>query len=219
MFKRAAAIAISLGLSGTPAQACEVALVLAVDISGSISTEEYRLQMDGLAEALRDPTVSDALVDTKATLSLMQWTGASRQSFSIPWTRITSRADVAALAEQVTAVERAWLNYSTAIGEALLAAASTFAEVPDCERRVIDVSGDGYSNEGDAPDYARDFLAGNGVTINGLAIEGAVEDLTSYFRSEVIGGPGAFVLTSRGYEDYPRAIRRKLLTEITKPSS
>ncbi|NNK77783.1 MAG: DUF1194 domain-containing protein [Litoreibacter sp.] len=219
MFQRAAAIAISFGLMAVPAKACEVALVLAVDISGSISTEEYRLQMDGLAEALRDPTVSDALVETRATLSLMQWTGSSRQTFSIPWTQITTRADVAELAERVVAVKRAWLNYSTAIGEALLTAASRFAEVPECERNVIDVSGDGYSNEGDEPGYVRDFLASNGVTINGLAIEGAVEDLTSYFRSEVIGGPGAFVLTSRGYEDYPRAIRRKLLTEITKPSS
>lgn len=198
-------------------QACQVALALTIDVSGSIDPEEYALQMDGLADALEDPTVADALVSARARLMVMQWSGTSRQEISINWRSMQSLADVARLAADVRAVPRAWRNFSTAIGDALLRAGNAFGDVPDCARRVIDVSGDGVSNEGFEVEAARNVLVAQGIVINGLAIEGAEDDLRAYFHDNVIGGQGAFVIRATGYADYPRAIRRKLLDEVTKP--
>jgi len=117
----------------------------------------------------------------------------------------------------VRGLPRAWRNFSTAIGDALLKAGNSFADVPYCKRRVIDVSGDGKSNEGFEVEAARTALIARGIVINGLAIEGSEQDLRTYFKNSVIGGHGAFALSAEGYSDYPRAIRRKLLEEITKP--
>lgn len=202
-----------------PALACDLALVLAVDVSGSVDENEYRVQMGGLATALSDSIVEDALVDAQARITLVQWTGASRQRQTIPWTTITRVEDVRALALQVDNDLRRWRNFSTAIGEALNLSASLFEQVPECRRRVIDVSGDGVSNEGVEP---REVLAGlrnSGIVINGLAIETDQTDLTAYFFENLIQGEGAFVITANGFEDYPEQIRRKLQRETTKQLS
>lgn len=212
------ALALAASLVAAPVSACEVALVLAIDVSGSVDPKEYRLQIDGLTDALADPTVEDALIETKAHLAVMQWSGASRQSVTTPWTAIETRSDIAALRRAIQASPRAYRHFSTAIGEALIAAANLHRQLGvTCGRRVIDVSGDGVSNEGaDAPEM-RDALVAQGFQINGLAIEIGQDGLEDYYRAEVIGGPGAFVLSAKGFEDYPRAIRRKLLREITRP--
>lgn len=196
---------------------CDLALALAIDVSGSVDPGEYRLQMDGLAAALRDPTVSDALVGAQAAVMVIQWTGASRQAVVVPWRRTRSRSDLFALAAEVEAAPRLWRHFSTGIGEALAFSASQFEEVSDCRRRVIDVSGDGRSNEGAAPEEVGLGLVEYGFTVNGLAIEGSEEDLTGYYRRHVIAGPGAFVMTAESFEDYPETIRRKLLTEVAIP--
>lgn len=205
---------LALILTARTALGCELALVLAVDISGSVDRREYDVQMQGLAGALRDGQVIDALVSTKAALLVMQWTGSSRQRVSVPWTRINDAADVLALSETVAATPRAWRNFSTAIGEALLSAQASFQDVPDCTNRIIDVSGDGTSNEGVEPRYLRRSLNTDGIIVNGLVIEDATaEDLTGYFFENVITGPGAFVMTANGFDDYPDRIRDKLRRE------
>ena len=158
---------LSLGLSG-PTTACELALVLAVDVSGSVDPDEYATQMQGLAAGLRDGAVSDAVVRSKAAIALVQWTGASRQETSLDWTRIETHADVEALAQAITRIPRGWRNFSTAIGEALKFALPMFDAVPDCDRRVIDVSGDGVSNEGAEPLSVHPALREAGVTVNAL---------------------------------------------------
>lgn len=199
-----------------PLHACEVALMLAVDLSGSVDLNEYRIQMDGLAAGLRDPSVSAALVGGQSKLALMQWTGTSRQQVVIGWTAITDEADLLAFATEVAATPRLWRNYSTAIGEALALSLPYFAQVPECERRVIDVSGDGPSNEGRLPQSVWPELQAAGVTVNALAIEASLPGLTTYFESNVITGPGAFAATANTYDDYPEEIARKLLRELTK---
>lgn len=198
---------------------CELALVLAVDVSGSVDHDEYRVQMDGLAFALRDNIVADALVDQKAAVTLIQWSGSSRQVQTVPWTRITSLADVDALAEAITRDPRKWRNYSTAIGEALTLAIDSFQTGPLCRRKVIDVSGDGLSNEGVAPDTLRSTLRAAGIVVNALAIETDDTDLTAYFYENLIIGEGAFVITANGFKDYPEQIKRKLQRETTKQLS
>ncbi len=201
------------------ARACQLALVLAVDVSGSVDAREYDIQMRGLAAALNDGIVVDALIDQQAMVTLIQWTGSSRQRQTIPWQRIRSAQDVAAFAARVTEDQRVWRNYSTAVGEALIAAERAFAEVPECRRKVVDVSGDGASNEGVDPSTRRAALTQLGVTVNALAIETDEEDLTAWFFENLIHGEGAFVVTANGFEDYPEQIKRKLQRETTRQLS
>ena len=200
-----------------PAQACDVALMLAVDVSGSVSPDEYRIQMDGLSAALTDRAIEGALIEGQVKLALMQWTGSGRQRVVINWTEMTDEEAVADFASQVAFAPRIWRNFSTAIGEALELGIAYFAQVPECDRFVIDVSGDGPSNEGRAPLGLRDELAAAGVTVNALVIEDNFPGLTGYFEGQVIAGPGAFAVTANRFSDYPAEIRRKLLRKLTSP--
>lgn len=213
------ALAAAAWLASAPVMACDVALLLTVDVSGSINANEYRLQMDGLAQALDDSAVAEALVRAQAQVALFQWSGSSRQELTIPWRQMTDFDAVEALVDTVRQAKRPWRHFSTAIGDMLIAATPLMEQV-DCKRYVIDVSGDGVSNEGSEPDEPRNTLVVAGVRINALAILGATDDdLAGYFHRHVIGGLNAFVYEATGYEDYPRAIRRKLLDEITEPIS
>jgi Ca-activated chloride channel family protein len=212
-------LALCFPIMTPPLQACDLALVLAVDVSGSVDAGEYRLQMEGLADALRDGIVIEALVDQQAMVSLIQWTGASRQRRTVDWRQMESDADVLALADAIAADERVWRNFSTAIGEALHAAQVALSEVPQCRRKVIDVSGDGVSNEGPLPAARHPALKAMGVTVNALAIETDDADLTGWFFENLITGEGAFVITAKGFADYPEKIRRKLQRETTRQLS
>lgn len=206
-------------LATAPAQACDIALLLAVDVSGSVDADEYRVQMDGLAAGLRDGIVVEALVQGQSAVALMQWTGAGRQDLSLPWMPVHSFAQAEALAQAIEDMARVWNSYSTAIGDALLQAKMVFATAPDCRRRVVDVSGDGSSNEGPPPITGRQALAEMGVTVNALVIETDQTDLTGYFWENVITGAGAFVVTANGFEEYPLRIRQKLIREVAEQLS
>ncbi len=201
-----------------PAQACEVALVLAVDVSGSVDAFEYGLQAEGIAAALRDPDVQDALLHNRAALAVLQWSGADEQSVSIPWTRLTEPAELRRLAARVAAMPRAHAGGNTAVGAAITAAAALFDSVPDCRRRVIDVSGDGDENEDFTIGRARRAAWIQGITLNGLAIEGAAtgQSITNFYRRHVVT-PGGFVITARQHLDFARAMREKLLRELIAP--
>lgn len=212
-------ISVVAGVLANGAQACGLALVLAVDVSGSVDQREYDVQMQGLARALRDGIVVDALLEQSAKLTLIQWTGSSRQRQTIPWTQIQSANDIAAFADAVSANKRVWRNYSTAVGEALMFAETALAQVPECTRKVIDVSGDGISNEGIMPRTRHPSLMAMGVTVNALAIETDDTDLTAWFFENMIVGERAFVITANGFEDYPAQIRRKLQRETTRQMS
>jgi Ca-activated chloride channel family protein len=222
MMKRLVQFVVGLAavlLPTVTAAGCSIALALTVDVSGSINEREYRLQMDGLAAALRDPAVADALVSSEVALMLVQWSGASRQEVSVPWRRMLSQSDVEDFADLAEATPRAWAVFSTGIGNALLFTSAQFGEVADCEHKVIDVSGDGYSNEGSEPLDIAQALALQGFQINGLAIEGDEFELTEYYKHNVVAGEAAFVFTAETYADYPRTIWRKLLSELIIPIS
>ncbi|MEO0401236.1 MAG: DUF1194 domain-containing protein [Pseudomonadota bacterium] len=207
---------IAFALSAPAARACDLALLLAVDVSGSVDPQEYRIQMDGLATALQDGIVADALVDQRAHVALLQWTGSSRQRLTVPWTAMHSHADVIRLADTIASDPRIWRNYSTAIGEALSVGRAAFDAVGHCAKHVMDVSGDGVSNEGSAPADERPHLRAAEITVNAIAIETDQTDLTAYFFENLITGPGAFVVTANGFEDYPEQIKRKLQRETLK---
>lgn len=195
---------------------CALALVLAIDVSGSVDPREWRLQAGGLSNAFRTEDLQEAIMglDGDLAVAVTQWTGTSRQEVAADWRRLSSPADIDAFADDLALMPRVWRHFSTAIGEALRHAVAVGASAPNCRRKVIDVSGDGVSNEGEAPEFARDAALAAGWTVNGLAILGAEPPPDAHYRAQVIAGPGAFVEVADGFDDFPRAILRKLLREI-----
>lgn len=217
--RRSFAVVCFASLFGSPGFACDLALALAVDVSGSVDATEYRIQMDGLAAGLRDPVVSEALVRARAEVMLVQWSGSTRQQVSVNWTRIDSFDAIDTFADRVAADPRAWRNYSTAIGEALAFTMSGFDRVPHCARHLIDLSGDGFSNEGLEPTQVQNSLRKAGIVVNAIAIEASEPELTAYFFENVIGGEGAFVVSAQSFDEYPAQIKKKLLREVTRQSA
>ena len=205
--------------AAAPLRACELALVLAVDVSASISSGEYSFQMQGLADALEDPIIAGALVKGQVALAVVQWSGASEQELSIPWHRMLSQQSVADFASTARGLPRKWIDGFTAIGSMLDYVAPLYSAVPDCRRLVLDVSGDGLINAGAPTRAARDVLLAQGTTINGVAIDRRGDAVLQYFRTDIIGGSQAFVLPASGYGDYPRVIHEKLFRELIQPSS
>lgn len=196
-------------------QACQTALLLAIDVSQSIDAAEYRFQTEGLADALADAEIAEALVRGRMALAVMQWSGRDAQQISIPWTRMHTPADLALFADRARGMPRAYIMSNTAVGEALSTAMAQFADVPDCARKVIDVSGDGPDNAGTDPRGARRTAERAGIEINGLAIESLGLSITTYFKRSVITR-GGFVMTARGYRDYARTLREKIRRETAQ---
>lgn len=214
---RTFALALSLTLSGA-AQACETALVLAMDVSGSVDPAEWRLQADGLAAALEDRAIREVLVQDQVALAVVQWSAMGQQALVIPWQRMLDPGAVAHLADRVRRMPRAFAGSDTAVGEALAFSLAQLEAVPDCRRKIIDMSGDGDENTGFTTPAARRAAIAQGVEVNGLAIEAMGLSISNYYRRWVIT-PGGFVETAQGHLDYARAIRTKMLRELTRPSS
>lgn len=213
---RLALLLLSITLAAAvPARACGTALLLSMDVSNSVDAGEYRIQMDGLAAALRDPIVIEGLTVTGGAVAVLQWSGSGMQEMSMPWRRVSTPAEVLALAAEVERLPRAYIGANTALGEALSYAITAFAPVRDCARLVLDVSGDGADNAGTAPGHARRQAIQSGVTVNALAIEGLGAAITRYYQTQVIT-PDGFVETARGFTDYARAIRDKMRREVSQ---
>jgi Ca-activated chloride channel family protein len=199
----------------------DLALVLAVDGSASVTFEEFGLIAGGMAAALREPPIIAALIGgpAKASLcSLLLWSGTKAQEVIADWTLIASEADARAFADQVDNMPRTVPAGETAIGEALLASLTLLSHIPDTPaRQVVNVIGDGRSNSGIAPGPVRDRMAAAGITINGLCILHEEPDLLASYTQEVIGGPGAFAVTCGDYPDFAAAMRQKLARELNVP--
>ena len=206
-------------LISQPGLACETALVLAIDVSGSIDAGDYQLQGDGLAAALADPEVTEALVRGQVALAVVQWSGAGEQEIVLPWQRMLAPKDVSRFAARAAAIPRSFRRSDTAVGQAIRFATAQFAAVPDCRRKVIDISGDGQENAGFTDARARREAIADEITINAIAIEepGPAFPITNYFHNRIITGDG-FVVSARGYQDYARTLRLKLLRELIQPS-
>ncbi|MEO0425865.1 MAG: DUF1194 domain-containing protein [Pseudomonadota bacterium] len=214
---------------GAPARAetpVDVELILAVDVSRSMTPRELEIQRRGYAEALVSDDVVRAIMQGgphgRIALTYVEWAGAYSQRLVIDWTPIGSRAEAEAFAAKLS------LNFSDGLQRTSISGiiehsiprfdANGFAG----ERRVIDISGDGPNNAGRPVLTARAKAAAHGITINGLPLmtrEGLgdqwhLDDLDEYYWQCVVTGPAAFVIPVLKWEDFPDAVRRKLVLEL-----
>ena len=219
---RLASAAFLLAIASTPpAQAAGVALVLAIDVSESVSSERYILQHDGIARAFETPQLVDAIAAVPDGIEalVLEWSDPDKIAVTVGWTRIANRGAAAAFSASVRATQRS-SHGLTAIGSAMRAAAAAFDQMPEpAGRRVIDVSGDGMANFGEPPVTVRDALVKQGITINGLAILSEEPWLEDYYSRNVIGGPAAFVVVAKGFDSFADAMLRKLVQEVARGPS
>lgn len=227
-----ASSAWALLLASPPAIALEpveLQLVLAIDTSTSVDEREFALQTEGLANAFLHPDVVNAirLVGPRGiAVSVTHWAGQNRQSTVVGWHLLHDGQDAAVLAARIAAVPRIIEGLTDIAGAIDHAAASIGSNAYEGERRVIDISGDGSSDAASSR-AARDNANARGITVNGLVIhqqdyslgELANVDLREHYANNVIGGPGAFMMTASDFEDFRVAIRRKLVREIIGPVS
>jgi hypothetical protein len=203
-------------LTVLPARAAGVAIVLAIDVSESVSAGRYALQREGIARAFESPQLVEAIAAVPGGIQalVLEWSDPEKIAITVGWTRITNRGSAAAFAAAVRAGKRSSSGL-TAIGPALLAAAAAFDYMPEeAAHKVIDISGDGMANFGVPPAEVRDQLVARGITINGLAILSEEPWLDDYYRRNVIGGPSSFVAIAKDYDSFAEAMLRKLVQEV-----
>jgi hypothetical protein len=203
-------------LLGTPCGAASLALVMAIDVSESVSPERYALQHDGIARAFETPQLVDQIAAQPGGIEtlVLEWSDPDKIAITVGWTRIANRGAAGAFAGAVRRTQRTSYGL-TAIGPAMLAAAAAFGHLPEpADHRVIDISGDGMANFGEPPAAVRDRLVAAGITINGLAILTEEPWLDKYYEHNVIGGPSSFVLVAKDYDSFAEAMLRKLVQEV-----
>lgn len=197
----------------------DLELVLAVDASSSVSGPEFDLQMHGLAEAFRHPAVAAAIQasgELGIAVSLVQWADSRKQFVAVDWMLVRDGAAALELADTIDATPRFLIGGGTAVGAALSYCLRVLEDNGYAGRRkVIDISGDGRTNQGVRPNAVRDIAVAQGVTINGLAILNEDPYMDGYYLYHVIGGTGSFVMSANNYEDYAAAMLEKLLKEIS----
>jgi hypothetical protein len=176
------------------------------------------LQRKGYADAFRDPQVLSAIRSGSTgsiVVTMVQWTGPAMQVQVVPWTLIKDKASAYALADAIEKAPRELFGGGTSISGAIDHAMMLLPTAPFRGlKRVIDISGDGSNNRGRDVRDARDEAVRQGVVINGLPIVSLEPNLDKYYFNNVIGGPGSFIVPADSYDNFARAISRKLILEI-----
>ena len=230
-----ALLSLLLALVG-PARAAEpvdMLLVLAVDVSRSVTEPKFRLQREGTAAAITDPAVLKAMTsgpNRRIAVCLVEWATVGMQTVVVDWTVIDGPDAAHGLGDKLIEAPRSFAG-STAIGGAIDFSVRQLDRAPFAsERRVIDISGDGNNNSGRLVTDARDEALARGITINALVIltppnesfrpehTNPAGGLEKYFQDNVIGGPGAFTVVAESHEAFGRALTRKLIQEIASIS-
>ncbi len=196
----------------------DLELVLAVDASTSVSAQEFDLQMRGIAQAFREPQVIQAIAvsgDRGVAVAVIQWANNLLQKVAVDWHLITDEKSALAFADLVDETPRFIFGGGTSIGGAITYSTRQM-EVNNYigARKVIDISGDGRSNQGAPPELVRNQSTAQGIVINGLTIVNEDPFIDRYYEKFVIGGTGAFVQTATTYEDFGIAMMEKLVKEI-----
>lgn len=227
MWLRAVLVAVATiaGAGAAVAQEVDLALVLAVDASGSVSEAEIALQRRGYASALQSHDVVAAIRSGRygrIAVTYFEWSSTGSAQIGLPWAILDGRPG-AEKASAAIAAFRPGRPYGraggrTSISYGLSASLNMIADLPcPATRRVIDISGDGANNDGEALAIARDRVLKARITINGLPIGGDSEGgvaIAEYYAREVIGGPGAFIVPASSSRDFDTAVAQKLTLEI-----
>lgn len=232
MISRRSLLAAPLVLAAGRARASrpyDVALVLATDVSHSITPGNYRTQKDGIVYGLTHRNM-ELLFDQgrRYLMRYAEWSGRNAQAFT-PWHRIETFDDALAFAGTVANFERSSYETETAIAQALRASAAALEEVRgQATKLVVDLSFDGKDNASSrevggiriggeaATRLVAQALADRDIVVNGLIIpdSGKAETLEAYFRS-VIAGPRSFSVTVPRPAEFGQMFLRKLLEEVS----
>jgi hypothetical protein len=213
------------------AEQVDLLLVLASDVSRSIDQPKFQLQREGYAAAIADKRVLEAITagrNKRIAVAFVEWSGVSSQKVLIEWTVIDGADAARKFGDQLIELPRSFAE-RTSISGGIDYAMAVMARAPyEAPRRTIDVSGDGTNNSGRDVGLARDEALAKGVTINGLVIlsdrpmawnpehTNPPGGLAEYYRTNVIGGPGAFVLVAEDFNSFGQAIVKKLIAEIAE---
>jgi hypothetical protein len=209
----------------------DLLLVLAADVSRSVDAPKFQLQREGYAAAFTDPQVLNAIVSGlhgRIAVCFVEWSGSTAQKVVIDWTVINDSESARVFADQLLEAPRSFAEV-TSISGSIDFALKQFARAPyEAKRRTIDVSGDGTNNSGRDVRAARDEAVASGVTINGLVIlterplawypehTHPPGGLASYYRNNVVGGVGAFLMVAEDFNSFGRAIIAKLIAEVAQ---
>ncbi len=223
---------LSLLLMPVLAQAAEpvdMLLVLAADVSRSVTEPKFRLQREGAAAAITHPDVVKAITsgpNRRIAICFVEWATAGQQSVIVDWTAISGAGDARGFGDRLIETPRSFAG-STSISGAIDFSVNQLERAPfSADRRVIDISGDGNNNSGRSVQDARDGALEKGITINALVILTPIGEsfrpehtnppggLEKYFRDNVIGGPGSFTVVAEGHEAFGRSLTKKLIQEI-----
>jgi len=204
----------------------DLALALAIDISGSIDPEEAQLQRQGYVEAFRDPVIVRAILggpNGRIAVAYYEWSDSWMQKLLIDWTLLDSETAIAAFAQRLADTPIS-IARRTSISGAIRFAIPLFGRsLYQPTRKVLDISGDGSNNDGALVTDMRYEALKERIAINGLPIMNDrpnpfgfpnETDLDEYYLHCVTGGPRSFVEVARSFEDFPRAVRKKLLQEV-----
>jgi hypothetical protein len=229
------AIAIATVLAGTAraAEAVDLLLVLTADVSRSLDESKFRLQREGYAAAFTNPRVVNAAIsgpNGRIAVAFIEWAGYEESQVVIDWTVIANADDGRRLSERLIEAPRPFYG-RTSISTGIDAAVAHLARAPfKAERHTIDVSGDGTHNSGRDVRLARDEAVSKGIVVNGLVILSETPSprfpehthppggLANYYRENVIGGDGAFVMVAENFQSFGKAIINKLIAEIAAPA-
>src|SRR5262245_5666088 len=207
----------------------DLLLVLAADVSRSVDADKFKLQREGYAAAFSDSRVIDTITSGPRggiAVCFVEWSGAGSQRLVIDWAIIDDSGTAKQFGDQLLEIPRSFAD-STSISGGIDFAVAQFARAPfDAARRTIDVSGDGNNNNGRDVRLARDEAVAAGITVNGLVIltderltlnrehTNPPGGLEKYYRDNVIGGPGAFVLVAKDFNSFGNLLIKKLIAEI-----
>jgi len=222
----AALAAPALATRARATQPVDVELVLAVDVSRSVDAEEQELQLRGYAAAFRDPRLIEGIAGGPIgaiACMMFVWSDWHIQHIVVPWAHLDGQRAAEGFAAAIDKAPRHTYLY-TSISGAMDFASRQFGQGFEGTRRVVDISGDGVNNSGRPLPEAREAALNAGIVLNGLAVmdrtpspltlSGALPPLDDYYRDEVIGGPGAFLVVAEGFESFESAVRRKIIREI-----
>lgn len=229
------AVLICLGclfIQPAQAQQCRLALVLALDVSGSVNEVEYNQQINGLAAALNDPEVRSLILfsaDAPIALAAYEWSSRNHQYVIQPWISLDGPGALDQAILRIRSHQKVRAGLKTAMGAALDFGAAMLAQQPDCWQHTIDVSGDGINNIGVSPRDLYDTGDFDRITVNALVIGNPANTssegtsltpraLRDYYEAEVIHGTDAFAMMAYGFGDYARAMQRKLMRELSLPT-